>query len=119
MDRLTALNVFRHVVELNSFAAASRRLGLSPAAISKNVGELEAHLAVRLLNRTTRRMSLTEAGALYYARVVRVLDAGAFGARRSPSRMASIFISVSRMQRLSAVPNSSKRRARRRATASR
>ena len=74
MDRLTALNVFRHAVELGSFAAASRHLGLSPAAISKNVSELEAHLAVRLLNRTTRRMSLTEAGELYYDRVVQVLD---------------------------------------------
>lgn len=74
MDRLTALNVFRHVVELNGFAAAARHLGLSPAAVSKNIGELEAHLSVRLLNRTTRRMSLTEAGALYYVRVVRVLD---------------------------------------------
>ena len=74
MDRLTALNVFRHAVELGSFAAASRHLGLSPAAISKNISELEAHLAVRLLNRTTRRMSLTEAGALYYDRVVQVLD---------------------------------------------
>jgi DNA-binding transcriptional LysR family regulator len=74
MDRLTALNVFRHVVELESFAAASRRLRVSPAAISKNVGELEAHLGVRLLNRTTRHMSLTEAGSLYYEQVVGVLD---------------------------------------------
>lgn len=74
MDRLTALNVFRHAVELGSFAAASRHLALSPAAISKNISELEAHLAVQLLNRTTRRMSLTEAGSTYYDRVVRVLD---------------------------------------------
>jgi DNA-binding transcriptional LysR family regulator len=74
VDRLTALKVFRHAVEFGSFAAASRHLGLSPAAISKNINELEAHLAVRLLNRTTRRMSLTEAGSLYYERVVRVLD---------------------------------------------
>jgi len=74
MDRLVALNVFRHAVELGSFASASRHLGLSPAAVSKNISELEAHLAVQLLNRTTRRMSLTEAGATYYDRVVRVLD---------------------------------------------
>lgn len=74
MDRLTALTVFRHVVELGSFSAAARKLALSPAAVSKNIGELEAHLAVRLLNRTTRRMSLTEAGSLYYDRVARVLD---------------------------------------------
>ncbi|HEV2620375.1 MAG TPA: LysR family transcriptional regulator, partial [Acidobacteriaceae bacterium] len=74
MDRLTALNVFRHVVELGSFAAASRRLRLSPAAISKNVGELEAHLGVRLLHRTTRHMNLTEAGSLYYDQISGVLD---------------------------------------------
>lgn len=74
MDHLTALKVFRQVVELESFAGAGRRLGLSPAAISKNISELEAHLSVRLLHRTTRRMNLTEAGALYYERVVRILD---------------------------------------------
>ena len=74
MERLTALTVFRHAAELGSFAATSRHLGLSPAAVSKNIGELEAHLTVRLFNRTTRRMSLTEAGALYYERIVRVLD---------------------------------------------
>ncbi|MEM9816438.1 MAG: LysR family transcriptional regulator [Cyanobacteria bacterium P01_D01_bin.6] len=74
MEHLTALTVFRHAVELGSFAATSRHLGLSPAAVSKNISELEAHLAVRLFNRTTRRMSLTEAGGLYYERIVRVLD---------------------------------------------
>lgn len=74
MDRFTALMVFRKVVELNSFAAAGRQLGLSPAAVSKNIGELEAHLGVRLLNRTTRRLSRTEAGIQYYDSVARVLD---------------------------------------------
>jgi DNA-binding transcriptional LysR family regulator len=74
MDRLTALRVFRHVVELGNFAAASRHLRMSPAAISKNVGELEAHLGIRLLSRTTRRVSITEAGSLYYERIMRVLD---------------------------------------------
>ncbi|HYD65397.1 LysR family transcriptional regulator [Azospirillum sp.] len=74
MDRLTALGVFRKVVELGSFAEASRHLRLSPAAVSKNIGELEAHLNVRLLNRTTRRMSLTDAGARYYEQIARALD---------------------------------------------
>ncbi|MEM8641524.1 MAG: LysR family transcriptional regulator [Cyanobacteria bacterium P01_G01_bin.54] len=74
MERLVALTVFRHAAELGSFAATSRHLDLSPAAVSKNIGELEAHLGVRLFNRTTRRMSLTEAGTLYYERIVRVLD---------------------------------------------
>ena len=74
MDHMTALKVFRSVVEFGSFAEASRQMNMSPAAISKNVGELEAHLGVRLLNRTTRRMSRTEAGELFYSQVSRVLD---------------------------------------------
>ncbi len=74
MDRFTALTVFRTVVELGSFAEAARRLRLSPAAVSKNIRELEAHLAVRLINRTTRRMSLTEAGALYHKRIAGILE---------------------------------------------
>lgn len=74
MDQITALKVFRRVVELGSFAAAARECRLSPAAVSKNVSELEAHLSARLLNRTTRRMSLTEAGAQYYDRITGVLD---------------------------------------------
>lgn len=74
MDRLTALRVFRHVAELQSFAEAGRRLGLSPAAISKNIAELEMHLSCRLIHRTTRRMSLTEEGRLYYRQVAQVLD---------------------------------------------
>lgn len=74
MDKLVALKVFRSVVEQGSFAKGARRVGLSPAAISKNIAELEAQLNVRLLNRTTRRMSLTEAGQIYYDQVARVLD---------------------------------------------
>jgi DNA-binding transcriptional LysR family regulator len=74
VDRLTALKVFRQVIELGSFAAAARQMGLSPAAVSKNIGELEAHLGVRLINRTTRQFSRTEAGFQYYTSVVRILD---------------------------------------------
>lgn len=75
MDRYTALQVFRCAAELNSFAEAGRRLGLSSAAISKNVAELEAHVGVRLIHRTTRRMALTEEGRIYLAHVTRGLDA--------------------------------------------
>lgn len=75
MDRYTAMLVFRHVAELNSFAEAGRKLGLSPAAISKNIAELEAYVGARLINRTTRRMALTEQGRLYLAYVIRGLDA--------------------------------------------
>jgi len=75
MDRYTALLVFRHVAELNSFAEAARRLGLSSAAISKNIAELEAYVGIRLINRTTRRMALTEEGRVYLEHVTRGLDA--------------------------------------------
>lgn len=75
MDRYTALQVFRHVAELNSFAEAGRRLGLSSAAISKNIAELEASVGARLINRTTRRMALTEEGRIYLEHVTRGLDA--------------------------------------------
>src|SRR3954465_2833839 len=74
MDQLTAMKVFRNVAELGSFAEASRQLKLSPAAVSKNISELEAHLGVQLFNRTTRRLSRTEAGARYYDHTVRILD---------------------------------------------
>lgn len=75
MDRFTALQVFRQVAELKSFAEAGRRLSLSAAAISKNIAELEAHVGARLINRTTRRMALTEEGRLYLEHVTRGLDA--------------------------------------------
>lgn len=75
MDRWTALNVFRAATEEGSFAAAARKLGLSPAAVSKNIGELEDELSVRLFHRTTRRMSLTAEGALYYEKVTPALEA--------------------------------------------
>jgi len=74
VDQFTAMKVFRRVVELEGFSAAARDLGLSNAAVSKNVSELEAELGVRLLTRTTRRSSVTEAGEAYYRRCVRVLE---------------------------------------------
>lgn len=74
MDHLTALKVFRTAARSASFAEASRQLGLSAGAISKNVSELEAYLKVRLFNRTTRRRSLTEAGAAYLAQIEQALD---------------------------------------------
>lgn len=74
MDKLTALRVFCKVAELNSFAEAGRQLGLSSPAISKNIAELEAHLGVRLINRTTRRMALTEEGRTYLEHVSHGLD---------------------------------------------
>jgi DNA-binding transcriptional LysR family regulator len=73
MDRFTAMQVFARVVEDGSFAKAADRLGISTSACSRHVAELEAHLDVRLLNRTTRRLSLTESGQAFYERCVQVL----------------------------------------------
>ncbi|MDN7752768.1 LysR family transcriptional regulator [Burkholderia gladioli] len=74
MDTLTSLRVFCAVAELESFTAAANRLGLSPAMTSKHVQHLEDRLGIRLLNRTSRRVSLTEPGALYLAQARQALD---------------------------------------------
>jgi DNA-binding transcriptional LysR family regulator len=73
MDRLGAIQVFAQVVEYGSFAKAAERLGLSTSATSRHVAELESHLQTRLLNRTTRRVSLTESGRAFYERAVQLL----------------------------------------------
>jgi len=73
MDRLAAIQVFAQVVESGSFAKAAERLGLSTSATSRHVAELESHLQTRLLNRTTRRVSLTESGRAFYERSVQLL----------------------------------------------
>jgi DNA-binding transcriptional LysR family regulator len=67
------MSVFVEVVDASSFAAAARRLGMSPAMVSTHIQSLEARLGVRLLNRTTRRVSVTEAGQSYYERCLRIL----------------------------------------------
>jgi DNA-binding transcriptional LysR family regulator len=73
MDRFLAMQVFTRVVEQGGFAKAAERLGISTSACSRHVAELEAHLDSRLLNRTTRRLSLTESGQAFYDRCVQVL----------------------------------------------
>jgi len=74
MDRLTRIRVFIHVVETGSFSTASERLGLSRAAVSKYVSQLEDFLGGRLLNRTTRHVSPTESGRIYYERCREILQ---------------------------------------------
>ncbi|WP_282096180.1 LysR family transcriptional regulator [Epibacterium ulvae] len=69
MDRFTALKVFCAVIEARSFTKAATNVGLSRSAISKNIRELEAHVGVRLVNRTTRGVTASEAGAHYYKAV--------------------------------------------------
>jgi DNA-binding transcriptional LysR family regulator len=73
MDRLAAIQAFVQVVESGSFAKAAARLGLSTTATSRQVAELETHLQTRLLNRTTRRVSLTEGGRAFYERAIQLL----------------------------------------------
>jgi DNA-binding transcriptional LysR family regulator len=65
LDRLHLINVFVAVVDTQGFAGASRKLNLSPPAVTRAINELEAHLGVRLLTRTTRIVKVTEAGARY------------------------------------------------------
>lgn len=73
MDIVGAMRVFVAVVETGSFAAAAARLDMSRAMASKQVAALEDHLGARLLNRTTRRLSLTESGATFHERSVQIL----------------------------------------------
>ncbi|NRF27516.1 LysR family transcriptional regulator [Vibrio coralliilyticus] len=74
MDKIRALTVFRRVVELGSFKAAAEDLSLSKAAVSKNINELEDYLKSPLINRTTRKMHITDNGQLYYNQVCNILD---------------------------------------------
>lgn len=71
---VAAMVIFAHLVETGSFTATARRLGISKASISREVAALEARLAAQLLVRTTRRMSLTEAGSIFYERCRRVVE---------------------------------------------
>ena len=73
MDQLRAMRVFQRVADEGGFAAAARALDMAPAVVTRNIAELEQQLGARLLNRSTRRVSLTEAGADYLARVRRIL----------------------------------------------
>ena len=73
MDRFHAIVAFVKVVEAGSFARAADRLGVSVSSVSRHVTELEAHLGARLLNRTTRTLSLTEVGRAFHERSVQLL----------------------------------------------
>ncbi|HKR44749.1 MAG TPA: LysR family transcriptional regulator [Paraburkholderia sp.] len=74
MDRLEGMSILVAVVDAGSLSAAARRLGQPLATVSRKVGDLEAHLKTRLLHRTTRHLSLTEAGEAYVASCRRILE---------------------------------------------
>ena len=74
MDRLLSMQVFEKVADETGFAAAARALDMSPPVVTRLIAELEAHLGARLFQRTTRRVSLTEAGEAYLGRVRQILQ---------------------------------------------
>lgn len=74
MDKLNSIKVFCRIVELGTFTAVAKEMKVSAMMISKYMAQLEESLGVTLLNRTTRRISLTEAGENYYARSKPLLD---------------------------------------------
>jgi DNA-binding transcriptional LysR family regulator len=93
MDRLTSLTAFARVVDCGGFSAAARRLNMSVTMVSNHVQALEDRLGARLLNRTTRKVGLTEIGKAYYERCVQILseleeaDRDAHMARRCRDRL--------------------------------
>src|SRR5258708_9159006 len=74
MDTLLSMKVFRQVVESGSFVGAAERLNLSTAMTSKHLMHLEKHLGTRLLNRSSRSLSLTESGKLFFERCKVILE---------------------------------------------
>lgn len=74
MDKLTEMTVFSEVARQGSFSAAAAKLRLSPSAVSKLITRMEARLGSRLLNRTTRKLSLTEGGQLFLNRCLAILE---------------------------------------------
>lgn len=74
LDDLKRMVLFAHVVETGSFSAAARRLGIAKSAISKHVSLLEQNIGIRLLNRNTRSLSLTDVGERYYQSCVKLLE---------------------------------------------
>jgi len=74
MNRLESMSMLVAVVDAGSLSAAARRLGMPLATVSRKIGELESHLKTRLLHRTTRQLSLTEAGSSYVAACRRILE---------------------------------------------
>jgi len=74
VDRLEAMSILLEAVESGSLSAAGRRLNMPLASVSRKVADLEAHLRTRLFNRSTRRLTLTDAGLLYVAAARRILD---------------------------------------------
>ncbi len=74
MDSIAGMRILVRVVDSGSFSAAARQLGVAPSSVSRRINELEEDLGARLFARTTRKLSLTEAGQLYYDRARSIID---------------------------------------------
>lgn len=74
MDRLDAMRLFVRVVERGSFSAVARETGVGQSAVSKQIAALEAHLGAQLMRRTSRSMTLTDAGHIFYESALRLVD---------------------------------------------
>lgn len=98
MDRFLELRSFAEVVDAGSFVAAAEQLGLSKAAVSRHIADLEARLGVRLLHRTTRKLSLTQEGEVFHARARQLLadmeEAEAEITSRSREAVGGVRVSV-------------------------
>jgi len=74
MDLLLSMSVFRRVAETGNFSEVAREMGISQPTVSKHIAALEKHLAIKLLNRSTRQLNLTDVGKQYYSRCLHILD---------------------------------------------
>lgn len=93
MDRLLSMRVFQKVIDEGGFAAAARGLDMSPAGVTRLVSDLEQHLGTRLIQRTTRKLALTEAGQNYLQRVRSILsevDDAEAAARQNASELQGV-----------------------------
>lgn len=100
-DALQEITIFARIVGTGSLSAAARDLGMSPALVSRNLASLESRLGVRLINRTTRSLHLTDEGAAYYETCIRVLaeieeaDAAVSAGRAEPRGVLRVALPAS------------------------
>jgi DNA-binding transcriptional LysR family regulator len=94
MDHLRRLSIFVHAARAENFSAAARQLGITPQAVSGHISELEHWLDVRLFNRTTRKISLTEEGAMLFERCKSGIDSIEDGIRELQERTQEAFGTV-------------------------
>jgi len=93
-NRSAEMEVFVRVVDLGGFTQAARKLRLTPSGVSKLISRLETRLGSRLINRTTRKLTLTEEGQAFYQRAVRILGEMEEAERAAASRSTATFLSA-------------------------